>query len=380
MPSAARYAFNNQPHARAKLLDTLGKVYSNLGEMELAEPLLREAYAMRCQAPEQAADLASSLLNMGVLLRWKGDYAEAEELLRRSLDIRQRLFGPDHLSAVEAEFALAWALFETDKFGDARDAERKVECEKLLSHTLEVQRRQLGSNHRDVGLTLTVYTLYLYFTDRNDEAQRMAMASAGVVMQQEGGQALGRGLLEYQRAAVSRSQGRKADAEAGYRASLRTIGEVLGESHPAKMLVLRELAGMLCDQGRMADAEVVGREALAIGFRVFPQGHPQLSELLLRGADIIESQGKVDEAVSFIERRANIKARVQNVSVTDQLRGKLRIAAFRLNQGQLADADRLLDEIRQTLASTSVPELVSSLGTGVAPMAGWGTSRSARQA
>ncbi|HEY1603609.1 MAG TPA: serine/threonine-protein kinase [Pirellulales bacterium] len=352
----ARTAFKDQPQARAKLLDTLGKVYSNLGEMERAEPLLREAYTMRCQNPDQQMELASSLLNMGVLLRWKGDYGEAEQYLRQALELRRTIFGPDHINAAEVEFALAWALFETDRFGDERDAARKVECEQLIRHTLEVQRRQLGNNHRDVGLTLSVYTLYLYFMDRNDEAQRMAIASAGVVMQQEGGQALGRGLLEYQRAAHSRGQNRIADAEAAYRASLRTIGEVLGESHPAKVLVMRELAGMLLDQGRVADAEVVGRAALEIGFRVFPQGHPQLSELLLKGADIIESQGKTDEAVSFIERRANIKARVENASLADALRGKLRIVAFRLNQGHLDDAAALLNEVREASKDLPSPE------------------------
>jgi hypothetical protein len=194
----------------------------------------------------------------------------------------------------------------------------------------------------------------LYFMDRGDEAQRMAIASASIVMQQEGGQALGRGLLEYQRAAHSRAQHRIADAEAGYRASLRTIGEVLGESHPAKVLVMRELAGLLVDEGRIADAEVVGRAALDIGFRVFPQGHPQLSELLLKGADIIESQGKFGEAVSLIERRANIKSRVENAPLADALHGKLRIIAFRLNQGRLDDAEGRLNDVRAVIENHPV--------------------------
>ena len=78
----------DQPAVRATLLDTLGKVYTNLALIDQAEPLLREAYEIRQQHSENESELASSLLNMGVMLRWQGKYDEAEPLLRRALEIR----------------------------------------------------------------------------------------------------------------------------------------------------------------------------------------------------------------------------------------------------------------------------------------------------
>ena len=136
-------------------------------------------------------------LTWGNFWCWKGDYAEAELVLRKALEIRVRLFGHDYLSVAEVDFALAWTLFEMARIGNVQDPQRWAECEQRLKHAFEVQRRELGGGHREVGLTLTLYTMYLYFSGREPKAQQ-SFAAANVVMQQEGGQALGRAMVEYQ--------------------------------------------------------------------------------------------------------------------------------------------------------------------------------------
>ena len=75
----AQNELKDQPVVRATLLDTLGKVYCNLGLSNQAEPLIREAYELRLAHPDNEADLASSLLNMGILSRNRGEYKEAEQ-------------------------------------------------------------------------------------------------------------------------------------------------------------------------------------------------------------------------------------------------------------------------------------------------------------
>ncbi len=342
----AQSALKDQPVARARLLDTLGKVYSNLGQIDESEPLLREAYELRLERLENETDLATSLLNMGWLLRWKGEYAEAERLLRQTLEIRTRVTGPNSLAVAEVEFALGWTLIESERFGVHRDPQREVEFDKLMHHALETQRRELGSTHRDVGLTLTVLMMRLLQTGKQAEAQRMLLSSAAVFVQQEGGKSLGRAVFEYQRAANARQQSKFAEAENSYRACLDTIGTVLGTYHPINLAILGDLAGMFRDQGRMVESEAAARQALDVGFHAFPNGHPVLRELLEAGASFLATQGKYDEAVALVEKKMLINERFFDLPWTQRAADRLTIAGFRLEQGRFDETRQVLDAIR----------------------------------
>ena len=138
----AQNALKDQPVVRATLLDTLGKVYCNLGLSDQAEPLIREAYKLRLAHPDNEADLASSLLNMGILSRNNGEYKEAEQFLRRALEIRTRVLGKNNLGVAEAELMLAWTLVEGQKFGSANNPEFQDEFDKLTEHLLKIQKKR----------------------------------------------------------------------------------------------------------------------------------------------------------------------------------------------------------------------------------------------
>ena len=139
----AQRTLKNQPDTRATMLDTLGKVYSDLGLLEQAEPLVREAYAVRQAHPENEAELASSLLNMGTLLRWKGQYQEAESVLP-ALDIRTRMEGAESLSAAEAEFALCWLLLEDGRWGTNKKGLTTIEFDRRIAHVLKCSAANWG--------------------------------------------------------------------------------------------------------------------------------------------------------------------------------------------------------------------------------------------
>ena len=175
------------------------------------------------------------------------------------------------------------------------------------------------------------------------------------------GQALGRALLDYQRATVARSQKRSAVAEGHYRASLDTLRSVLGAGHPVNLFVMFDLAGLLRKEGRMAEAEVLVRDALDIGDRLFPQGHPRMIEVLRAAADALETKGSYDEAVSFLEKKMAIEVRAQNRPATSRARDMLSLANIWLNQGKLPEAMATLDDIRPDLPTTTSDERAADL-------------------
>ena len=125
------------------------------------------------------------------------------------------------------------------------DGKRDQEFEQLARHALEIQRRELGGNHRDVGLTLTLLTMRLMQTGKQAEAEKMLLSSLGVFVQQEGGKSLGTAMLTFQRAARARQRQDFVEANKWYRSCLDTIRTALGDYHPLNSMVLTDLAGML---------------------------------------------------------------------------------------------------------------------------------------
>ena len=154
--------------------------------------MIREAYALRQDHSGSEIELAASLMNMGVLLRWKGEYAEAEQLIRQAVDKRKRLSGSESLPLAEAEFLLCWTLLEAGRVRRDGDPQRRSEFDNLIEHVLEVQRRELGSGHRNVGLTMTLKAMRMLQTGNRAEAIKSIQTAATVYMQDGGLPLVGR--------------------------------------------------------------------------------------------------------------------------------------------------------------------------------------------
>jgi tetratricopeptide (TPR) repeat protein len=77
----------NEPDARATLLDAIGRVYQSLGLYASAETLLQEGLALRRQIyGEEHVKVAESLNNLAFLLQDRGRYEEARPLFEKALN------------------------------------------------------------------------------------------------------------------------------------------------------------------------------------------------------------------------------------------------------------------------------------------------------
>ncbi len=102
-------------------LVVLGALLVETGKPAEAEPLLRESLEILGGHRERGPDAAWSRHELGRALAAAGRTAEAEEQLAEALAIRQELLSPDHpdLQATAGELA---ALYEAS--GRGADAER----------------------------------------------------------------------------------------------------------------------------------------------------------------------------------------------------------------------------------------------------------------
>jgi tetratricopeptide (TPR) repeat protein len=81
-----------------------------------------------------------SMNNIALTLSRQGRFADAEKLLRETLDIKRHVLAPEHPSILSSMGSLGMVLTRQGRF---------AEGEKLLRETLEIQRRVLGPRHPD---------------------------------------------------------------------------------------------------------------------------------------------------------------------------------------------------------------------------------------
>jgi tetratricopeptide (TPR) repeat protein len=182
------------------------------------ESVERQLLAAVDERERQGTDdlaLATALYDLAILRRRQGKLAEAERLYRRSLDIRERLEGPDHPDVAATLNNLASVLVAR---GDYQGAEP------LLRRTLRIRRTALGADH-----ALTAQSL-----------NNLALLHA--------------------------AQGDAAAAEPLYRQAVAILEGKNGAAAPEDLArVLDNYAALLHDTGRATEAEAL--EARARGMR-----------------------------------------------------------------------------------------------------------------
>src|SRR5690606_6162379 len=98
-------ALENEPLLQSRFLDAIGRVYEHLGR-----------------------------------------YAEAQEVLERALDIRQRELGEDHVDLAEIMNHLGWVHYRRGQYANA---------ERLYRRALAIQTAALGANDPALADTYT---------------------------------------------------------------------------------------------------------------------------------------------------------------------------------------------------------------------------------
>ncbi len=190
----------------APSLDNQAALYLSQGKAAEAEPLLRRSLQIREKAlGAESPDVALSLNNLAEFYHTQGRHAEAEPLLKRSLQIREKVQGPENLDVAQSLNNLA-ELYESEG--------KHVEAEPLLKRSLAIYEKALGPDHPDVGQCL------------NNLAE------------------------------LYRAQGRYAEAEPLYKRSLAIVQKALGPDHPSVAAIRKSLALLYQSQGKAAEAKL----------------------------------------------------------------------------------------------------------------------------
>ena len=329
-------SLTKDPELHAQVMYVMGNLYQNLGLYPRAQLLLQQAVEIRQRVfgPEHP-DTLEAMDNLGWVLDEEGHYAEAEKLDRETLEIRRRVFGPKHRITLASMNDLAVILMNEGHYAEA---------EKLDRAALDVQRRVLGPEHRDTLGTANNLALVLNKEGHYAEAEKLDRETLDVQRRVLGPEHRETLASMHNLATVLMNEDRYAEAEKLFRETLDVQRRVLGPEHPHTLLSMNKLATVLMDEGQYADAEKLDRETLDVQRRVLGPEHPHTLLSMNNLATVLMDEGHHAEADKLDQETLEIRRRVLGPENPDSARSTYNLSCIAACRGRRDEALSLLRE------------------------------------
>jgi len=259
-------SFKNKPDIEASVRYTLGRTYEAVGvyEKSLAELEQSLDIQQRVLGPDHP-DTLKTLNSLSAVFIRVGKYPDAEKVLLDVIQRQKRVLGAEHPDTIIAMHNLGVVYYYQGKHS---------ESEIVARETLEIRKRILGKDHPDIIGSLENLAIALSGQKKHAEAERIyeeARQGAIRIRGPDHPQTLRilhnlacelNHLKEYER------------SESMFLDVLQRQKEVFGPEHPDTIITMANFADLLLNRRRFQEAEVLAREALEKERKVFGEDHP----------------------------------------------------------------------------------------------------------
>jgi eukaryotic-like serine/threonine-protein kinase len=333
------------PELQARLMGTMGYVYSNLGLFSRAQSTLERSVAIgRGTGRTSDPTTLNSMSKLSFLLVRQGKYKEAETLLRETIEGQRRVLGPNNIATLQSMRYLALDQEGQGNFKDAESSQRRTldaagsslgpenpetllsmnelanildderrlaEAEKLYRETLAIQQRTLGPDYFETLTTASNLAGTLEEEWRLPEAeklQREILAARTRVLGPEHPDTLA---VELNLANTLDSGRQYVEAEKLYLQILEAQRRLLGPEHADTLTTMHNLGSTLRKEGRHAEAEKLQRETLDARRRVLGPDNPEALRTAGELAATLFSEHNFEEARKLYSARLEAMGRTQ---------------------------------------------------------------------
>ncbi len=377
----------DQPLTQARLMNTIGKVYKNLGLFNEASPKLESALDLLqtsdgdnevflassladladlyiAQAKYKEAEeilqqalilsnknkadnilqLASSLRELASVYRRQGRYEEAGPLYERVRDIRIGVLGPNDPQVAQSYNSLAILNFQRGHYDEA---------ERQYLKALDIWRSVFGSNHSDIAKGLNNLALLYHHQDRYDDAEPIYLEAAAIYEQILGPDHPRLALAINNLALVHFETQNYQKAEPLYQRALAIREKSLGPNHPDVAQTINNLANLYRNQGLLAKAGPLYERALTIRQETLGNDHPDFAWSLRDQACLHHQLGRTQIALQNLDRAVMIYSNALGDDHPDLLEFFADYARVMRESNQPARADSL-DQLAQIIAHKGV--------------------------
>jgi eukaryotic-like serine/threonine-protein kinase len=299
-------SFQGQPTVEASIRDTLSEGYSYLGEPDLAIRQLKRVLELRRQVlgPDHSETLAAAD-SLVIAYRDAGQYADVVPLLDDVLERTKAKLGPESAETLRITTKVA---------NGYRDCGRLQEALALLEPTRSVMQRALGPDNPDT-LAAT-----------ND---------------------LG---LMY------RDAGRRPEAVALLEDVLQRRQATFGREHADTLQSMHNLANVYRDSGRLADAISVYEDVLARYRKKLGGENVDTINAMTSLASAYQNAGRLQEALDLFEEALKGYMATLGPEHVSTVIGVNNLANAYRDAGRLADALPMLEDTLRTMKAKLGPD------------------------
>jgi non-specific serine/threonine protein kinase/serine/threonine-protein kinase len=345
-----------EPEVQGQLFRTIGRVYRNLGLYTKAEPLLARSVEIRQRVlgPDHPLTL-QSMDSLAVFYEQAGRYAEAEKLQAETVAGRRRVLGEDHRDTLQSKDELA-IVYESQG--------RYPESERLWNEVLTARRRVLSSDDPDLFESMDCVASAYQNGGRYDEAEKLYLEEIAGRTRVQGVDHPSTLWAMNNLGNVYMQQHRWDMAETTHRATLEIRRRVLGNDHPRTLASMSNLADVYLAEGRKEDAEKLARETLETDQRVLGAEHRNTLGGMGSLAKIWFELGRSVEAENLYRNALAIQSRVLGKEHPDTLTTMTDLASVLMREGRYDEASQLLAATlaaRRRLLGENHPDTAATL-------------------
>lgn len=331
----------DRPEIQSSLMETIGRVYLNLGEYTPSIDMLERSLELRIQAlGENHPSVAQAKNDLAEALIRKAEYARARTLLEESLEQNRREQGAAsqqvaqnlynlaelHLAMGELDSAERYATESIDiytpmaekhgiELAEAKNTLARIlqvrgdldRTEKLLREAIAIVESRAGRDHPLMAYYLQNLGVLLKSKGDLDAAEQTlneAIDAARHILGEK--HDLVATTLAIQ-GSLMQSRGEYAAAEKAYREALALDIGALGRAHPFVGYDMTSLAMLLHDKGDLAGAEAMLTDALGIYAQALDENHQYVASALTELGAVLTSAGQASEAIAPLERALRIR-------------------------------------------------------------------------
>lgn len=343
-----RRELTDQPEVEATLLDTIGVVYRNLGLYAQALEVFREALSLRERVlGETNLDVAVSLDHLATVYWDQSRYEEAGPLFRRALGIRRERLGETHPDVAKAFNNLGNLMYAKGEMDEA---------ERLIRQAVQIHRAALGKEHILVAMALN--NLAIVLSGKADlqgaeTALREALALHRKLLGDNHPQVA---MALNNLGSLLQNTGQYEEAETLLREALAIYHKVLGGDHPQVAMTLYNLGMVRLGKKDLAAAERLMRQALELGRRLLGPEHRQVAGCLNGLGQVRAAQGRKAEAETHFREALAIHRKVLGNGHPDVAANLCNLAAQLEENGKPEEAGKALAEALEIVKQTLPPD------------------------
>ncbi|MBW8040732.1 MAG: serine/threonine protein kinase [Planctomycetes bacterium] len=351
--------FADEPLIEASIRYTFGSTYHHLGRYSEAENHLRRCLEIRRdRLGNEDFETLNCMRELGWVYRELGNNKQAEMLLVEALEGMRRTLDKEHDALLSCMGWRAGLYFDQGRYDEA---------ERLYAEGLEVIQRKLGAEHSWAAVYMHWIGVVYQNQRRFDEAEKLLTEALDIRRRTNGDLDSETLYIIHDLGLLYSDQERYEDAERLLAEALEGRRKVVGEGHPETLRLMGTLGRLYRRQGKLDQAEQLLSECYRKSREVLGEEHPTTSDLIPDLAVLYYRQGKIDEMAALTDNVVEVvRSGLLDESLNPMMLHMIHsLGMWYLHIGREVEAETLLGkalEVRRRMLGEEHPDTQASVG------------------